>query len=115
LRKVADSIPTQNLQLARSWTMAAVRAANEVTYDIFTGLGESGHIVRMIIRIAQRLVKAERATFLSECVEIAADDTLAFRILPTLTNPKSDADLGVSLSQLYPAFVRRMRSRYGRD
>lgn len=115
LRKIADSIPTQNLQLARSWTVAAVRAADDVTYDTFTGLGEAGHIARMIIRFAQRLTKTGRVKFLSECIEIAADDTLAFRVLTTLTNAKSDANLGVQLAQVYPSFIKRMRSRYGRD
>ncbi len=113
LRKVADSIPSQHLQLARSWTMAAIRAANEVTYDTFTGLGESGHIVRMVIRFAQRLAKPDRVMFLSECIENAADDTLAFRVLTRLTDARSDANLGISLAQLYPSFIRRMRNRYG--
>lgn len=115
LRKVAASIPTQHLQLARSWTMAAVRAANEVTYDTFTGLGESGHIVRMVIRFARRLAEADRAVFLSECIENAADDTMAFRVLTRLTDPRSDANLGISLAQLYPSFIKRMRNRYGRN
>lgn len=115
LRKVAESVATLKLQVARSWTIAAVHASNEVTYDIFTAFGESGHIVRMIIRFALRLGKAEHASFLSECMEIASDDTLAFRILTTLTDPNSDANLSVSFAQLYPTFTRRMRSRYGRD
>jgi hypothetical protein len=53
------------------------------------------------------------ATRLSECILVASDDTMAFRVLVWLTGSKSDFDLGVSMEQLYPRFAERMRSRYG--
>ncbi len=115
LKKLSDAVRTQDLQLARSWTLAAISAANEIAYDSFTSMGEAGHITRMVVRLAERLAKAERVIFLSECIDKAADDTMAFRIVTRLTDPKSDVNLSVSFAQLYPAFIQRMRRRYGRD
>jgi hypothetical protein len=40
---------------------------------------------------------------------------MAYRILTKLTGQWNDFDLGVRFSELYPAFIHRMRSRYGRD
>jgi hypothetical protein len=40
---------------------------------------------------------------------------MALRILTVLTSKESGADLGVSFAQLYPAFIKRMRQRYGRN
>jgi hypothetical protein len=116
LKKVSDVVETADLTLARAWTRVAVVTANEVAYEgMFFSLGEAGHVLRMVLRFAQRLPKSERPAFLSSCIDEAADDTMAFRILTTLTDPKSDANLSISFAQLYPAFIERMRRRYGRD
>jgi KAP family P-loop domain len=116
LKKISDVIETAELGLARAWTHTAIVTANEVAYEgLFFALGEAGHVLRMVLRFAQRQPKSERSAFLSECIDEAADDTMAFKILTTLTDPKSDANLSVSFVQLYPAFIQRMRRRYGRD
>lgn len=69
----------------------------------------------MVIRYGQRLPLDKRAAFLTECIDKAADDTMAFRIITGLTDPKSDGYLGISFAELYPAFIQRMRKRYGRN
>ena len=113
LKKVSEAIKVEDKDVSRSWALAALSAANEVLYDTFAGLGEAGHVLRMVIRYAERLKGSDRVKFLQEGILVAADDSLAYRILRILTDPKSDAELGVSYAELYPAFVQRMRGRYG--
>lgn len=113
LKKVSEAIKVEDMDVSRSWALAAISAANEVLYDSFVGLGEAGHVIRMVIRYASRLKRPDRITFLREDIDAAADDTLAYRILRVLTDPKSDADLDVTYAELYPAFIQRMRQRYG--
>ena len=116
LKKASDLVETADLSIARALAFATIVTANEVTYEgFFFSLSEAGHVLRAVLRFAQRLPKSERPAFLSECIDKAADDTMAFRILTTLTNPKSDAYLHISFAELYPAFIVRMRRRYGRD
>ncbi len=116
LKKVSDEVETAELFLARAWTLAAIVTANEVVYEgLFFSLSEAGHVLRMVLRFALRLPQGERIAFLSECIDKAADDTMAFRILSTLTDPESDGYVSVSFGQLYPAFIQRMRRRYGRN
>jgi hypothetical protein len=82
LKKVSDVVETAELSLARAWTLAAIVTANEVTYEgFFFSLSEAGHVLRMVLRFAGRLPKSERAAFMSECIDKAADDAMAFRIL----------------------------------
>lgn len=71
--------------------------------------------LRIIIRISERLPSGDRIALLSDCVLEANDDTMAFRILTTLTGPHGDFNLQASLAELYPSFGKRMRKRYGRD
>ena len=113
LNKISDAVKTEDLPLARSWTLTALTAANEVSHDLFLGLGEAGHVLRMVIRFAERLPKPEKPAFLAECIDRATDDTIPFRILTTLTNQESDGYLSVPFKELYPAFIQRMRRRYG--
>ena len=116
LKKVSDEVQTANLSTARFWTFAALVAANEVAYErLFFSLGEAAHVLRMVLRLALRLPKSERAAFLSGCIEKATDDTMALRIISSLTDPKSDGYVDVSFAELYPAFIKRMRRLYGRD
>lgn len=116
LKKVSDEVETAELSIALAWALAAIVTANEIAYEgFFFSLSEAGHVLRMVIRYGQRLPQEKRAAFLSECIEKAADDTMAFRIITLLTDPKSDGYLDVSFAELYPAFIQRMRKRYGRD
>ncbi len=116
LKKVSDEVSTAELSVARAWTLAAIVTANEIAYEgFFFSLSEAGHVLRMVIRYGQRLPQEKRTAFLSECIDNAADDTMAFRIITLLTDPRSDGYLGASFAELYPAFIQRMRKRYGRD
>ena len=116
LKKLSDTVETVELDLARNLTLAAIVTANEIGYaGFFFTLSEAGHVLRMVIRTVQRLPLEKRAVLLSEYIDKAADDTMAFRVATSLTEQSSDAYLGVSFAELYPAFIRRMRTRYGRD
>ena len=116
LKKISDEVETADMCIARALTFSGIVAANEIAYEgFFFSLSEAGHVLRAVLRFALRLRKSERQAFLSECIERAADDTMSFRILTSLTDPKSDANLGVTFAQLYPAFIKRMRGRYGKD
>jgi hypothetical protein len=115
LRKLAERVRIVDRPIARSWVFAALTLADDLTYDLFSAFGEAGHLIRMITRFAERLPQSERAPFWSECIAESTDDTIPVRILTVLTNPQSDGYLGVSFADLYPSFVRRMRSRYGLD
>jgi hypothetical protein len=115
LRKLADSVLKVNLPIAKSWVFGALTLAADLTYDLFSAYGESGHVIRMIIRVTERLPETERSTFLSECILASTDDTIPLRVLRVLTDPKSDGYRGVTYADLYPAFIKRMRSRYGPD
>jgi hypothetical protein len=115
LLKLADSVRTVDQSVARSWVFAALTLADDLTYDLFSGFGEAGHLIRMITRLGERMPQSERAPFLLECIRESTDDTMPVRILTVLTNPESDGYLGVPFADLYPSFVGRMRSRYGVD
>jgi hypothetical protein len=113
-RKLSESAKTVELGVARAWVSAVLTLADDLTYDTFSAFGEAGHVLRMIINVAQRISLPERIHFLSECIIEATDDTIAVRVLNLLTNQQSDGYQGVSFAQLYPAFIKRMRTRYGR-
>ena len=114
LEKLSDVVKSMSPQTGQALVHAAMRAADNYVYDsFFVAFGEAGHVLRMVIRVAEKTSPSERLRLLSECILEAADDTMAFRICTGLTTPKSDANLGVSLEDLYPSFRSRMLSRYG--
>jgi len=115
LRKLADSAKTIPSSLAQSLCQAAVKAAAHYTYDLMASLGEAGHVLRMILSVAQRLSQIDRIGFLRDCILNATDDTMAFRILTVVPAQTGDSNIGVSVGELYPSFASRTRKRYGRD
>jgi hypothetical protein len=83
---------------------------------VFPFLAEAGHVLRIVIRVTEKMTPdSEREALLSQCIVETTDDTMAFQILTILTKKMSDSDLRVSFAQLYPAFIKRMRQRYGRN
>jgi hypothetical protein len=115
LRKLADSVKLIPVTVAKSLGVAAVKVSDKYMYDMLPAFGEAGHVLRMLLLITQRLSRTERAGFLQECILNASDDTMAFRILTILTQQKDDANIEVSVADLYASFAMRMRKRYGRD
>lgn len=116
LRKLADVVKSLAPSVRMALVHAAMRAADKYVYDaILVGAGEAGHVLRIVLRTAEIAPVAERAELLSQCIAEATDDTMAYRILVGLTRKQTDVDLGVSFAELYPAFVKRMRMRYGPD
>lgn len=103
------------LPTGKALVHAAMKAAHKYTYDMLAAFGEAGHVLRIVLRVAQRLPASERLTLLENCILEATDDTMALNILTRLTGKQNDFDLDVSLAQLRPTFVSRMRKRYGRD
>ena len=116
LRKLADAV-TQDMSasVGKSVVHAIARNADKFLYDMMAPFAEAGHALRIIIRVAAKLPQAEREPLLSACILEATDDTLAFRVLRYLTGKHEDFDLGVSFADLYPSFIKRMRTRYGRE
>jgi hypothetical protein len=85
LKKVSDEVETAELSLARAWTRTAIVTTNEVAYEgLFFALGEAGHVLRMVLRFAQRLPKSERPAFLSERTTGARRQTCLHLKLATL-------------------------------
>lgn len=116
LRKLVESAQkSMSLRTAKTLVHAAVRNADKYTYDLMAGFGEAGHVLRIVLGVAQRLQPSDRAKLLQESILEATDDTMALNILTKLTGKRPDFDLEVSLAQLYPAFIQRMRTRYGRN
>lgn len=116
LRKLAQAAQkSMSLPTGKGLAHAAMSAAHKYTYDMMAAFGEAGHVLRIVLRVAQRLPLSERLKLLEDCILEAADDTMALNILTKLTGKRPDFDLEVSLAQLYPAFTKRMRKRYGRD
>jgi hypothetical protein len=115
LRKLSDVAPKVPLSVAQVWVDAGMSEARNVTYDSMMAFGEAGHIYRMVARIAQKMSKSKRLAFLEKCITEATDDTMAFRLLTQLTADQNPFNLDMSLSELYPSFIRRMRTRYGRE
>ncbi len=115
LRKLADSAKSIPVSVAKSLGEAAVKASEKYTYDLMAPFAEAGHVLRMILLIAQRFSQTERVAFLQDCILNASDDTMALRILTILTQQKGDSNIGVSTGELYASFATRMRKRYGRD
>jgi len=94
---------------------AAAKASAHYTYDMMPQLGEAGHVLRMILLIAQKLSQTEKIAFLQDCILNCSDDTMAFRLLTILSQQEGDSNIGVSVSDLYSSFAMRMRRRYGRN
>ena len=117
LSKLSDKVKTISQRSAEQIALVCALAADQLVYDLmFVSIGEAGHALRILIRVASRLSDVgDRTAFLAKCMAEATDDTLAFRIQTALSKPGQDFDLGISFGQLYPSFVRRMRYRYGRD
>ena len=109
------SLKFMPLQIGKVLVHATMRAAHKYTYDMLAAFGEAGHVLRIVIRISDRLPPPERLGLLENCILDATDDTMALNVLTRLTGPHDDFNLNVSLSQLYPTFLKRMRNRYGRD
>jgi hypothetical protein len=72
---------------------------------MMAGFAEAGHVLKMILLIAQRLSQTERVAFLRRCILNASDDTMAFRILTILTQQKGDSKIDVSVADLYASFA----------
>jgi hypothetical protein len=115
LEKLSDRMQTMDLSLATDLVHCCVLAADKYGYDFFVSTGEAGDALRMVIRVALRTPIARRAAFLSQCMLEAGDDTFALRIQTALSKPGQDFNLGVSFADLYPSFIERMMSRYGRN
>jgi len=116
LSKLSDRINTIDPKEATAIAHTCMYAAHAYSSDnIFVGFGEAGHVVRIVIRVALRTPLPHRPELLSGFIVEATDDTMALRIQITLSRPGTDFDLGVSFKELYPAFLKRMRNRYGRD
>jgi hypothetical protein len=116
LRKLAEAaLKSMSLATGTALTHAAVRASHKYTYDMMVAFGEAGHVLRIVLRICQRMPRLKRSSLLEECLSEATDDTMALNILTKLTIKQDNLDLEVSLEELYPAFIKRMRGRYGRE
>ena len=118
LERLSDKVQDKNfdLELASKIARITMLGASKYLYDSFmVSFGEAGHALRIVIRVALRLPQDKRASFLSECISLATDDTMAFRIQVILTKPGSDFVLNVSFNELYPSFIMRMRRLYGED
>jgi predicted KAP-like P-loop ATPase len=116
LRKLAQAAKESlSLTTGKALVHAAVGASHKYTYDMMAAFGEAGHVLRIVLQVAQRLPVSERLKLLEDCILEATDDTMALNVLTKLTGKHDDFDLGVSLPQLYTAFTTRMRKRYGRD
>jgi hypothetical protein len=113
LRKIADVIEKESIDIGRDWIHVILLHANELTYDSMAAFGEAGHALRMIIRVACKMSKAELVPFLEQCIIESVDDTLPVRILRGLPGNHDDFKLDVTFEELYPSFIRRMRNRYG--
>jgi predicted KAP-like P-loop ATPase len=116
LRKIGNSVESMSIPLAKSLGEAAVKASERYTYDsAFRTFAEAGHVLRLVLRIAQKLSQSERIEFLRECLLNATDDSMAFNILTILTRQKDESNLSVREADLYHSFIKRMRMRFGRN
>lgn len=115
LRKLAESPKSIPPSVAKSLGLTAAKASALYTYDMLSQFGEAGHVLRMILLVAQRLSQTDRIPFLRECILNSGDDTMAFRILTILPRQEDDLNIGVSVGELYSSFITRMRKRYGRE
>jgi len=118
LERLADKVQARNFDIESASKIARIVmvGASKYLYDSFmVSFGEAGHALRVIIRVALRLPQESRARFLSECISLATDDTMAFRIQVILSKPGTDFDLNVAFKDLYPSFIARMRRLYGEN
>jgi hypothetical protein len=115
LRKLAESVKTIPANAGKALGEVAAKASASYTYDMMAPFGEAGHVLRMILFVAQKLSKTERIAFLRQCILNSTDDTMAFRISTILTQQEGDSNLDISIADLNEAFAERMRKRYGRD
>ncbi len=116
LRKVAEAAGVaMSLSVGKSIVHAIARNADKLVYDTMAPFAEAGHALRIIIRVADRMPQSEKKPLLASCILETTDDTLAWRVLKYVTGKHDDFDLGVSFADLYPSFIQRMRTRYGRE
>jgi hypothetical protein len=115
LRKLAQAaLKSMPITAGTNLVRAAMKASHKYTYDMFVAFGEAGHVVRLVIRIAERLpVLSDRLLLLQDSILDASDDTMALNIVTRLVGPHDDFNLNVSQSQLHPIFIKRMREQYG--
>jgi len=114
LRKLAEAAGRIPTPLASSVCEAAAKASSEYTYDTMPGFGEAGHVLRMVLIVAKRLPRTDRLRFLQRFIVTASDDTMALRVLTILTQQEGEEKIDISIDDLYPSFLQRMRARYGR-
>jgi len=115
LRKLAESAKTIPADAGKALGEVASKASASYAYDMMPAFGEAGHVLRLILFVAQRLSKADRIAFLRKCILNSSDDTMAFRILTVLTKQESESNIDVSIADLNESFAERMRKRYGRE
>ncbi len=115
LDKLGDQTKKVKVGLAMEIAHTCVCAADLLTYDFFFSVGESGAVLSMVIKVADREEQnhQNRVRFLGECIREAGDDTMALRILRSCSKPGVDFDLQISFAELYPHFIERMNERYG--
>lgn len=115
LRKAVDELSRLNAEIGRAWVEATLAHADTLTYDMMAQFGEAGHVLRMIHRVALELPGSQRVDFLEDCILRSVDDSLPERIFRLLPKQQDEGDLQIQYSHLYPAFLQRMNSRYGKE
>jgi len=115
LRKLAEASRSLSTSLGKSIAHAIALNADKLVYDMFSGFGEAGHAVRIILRVCETANRDERLELITNLIKEADDDTMAVRILEASRKNRVGVDLKVSYADLYRAFTERMRTRYGRN
>jgi hypothetical protein len=115
LRKASDGVNRLPVEVGRAWVESGLSHADNLTYDMMSAFGEAGHVLRMILSVALKLRSSERVEFLKDCILRSVDDSLSFRIFRNLPQQQDGPNLQIQYDQLYPAFIQRMRTRYGKD
>jgi predicted KAP-like P-loop ATPase len=115
LHKLGDSLKSIDISGVRDLGLAVAKTSAQYTYDLFPSFEEAGEVLRIILRISQRLSQTDRVTFLKDCIRESSDDTMALRIVMVLPEQKNESNIHVKVGELYPTFVQRMRERYGEN
>ena len=121
LYKLSQAASSLNPNGAKMLAFSAMECANRYVYDPSFGVfGESYYAYRTVVVALLKIEESERPQMVRECIKRTTDDAMAFALLAELTSTerlekRGDVSLYIPVSELYNAFILRMRTRFGGD
>ncbi|WP_420239642.1 KAP family P-loop NTPase fold protein [Telmatobacter bradus] len=118
LSQAASSLPQSG---AKMLAFSAMECADRYAYDPSFGIfGESYYAYQTVVVALLKIAESDRHQMVRECIGRTTNDAMAFALLAELTSSerlekRGDVSLFIPVSDLYNAFILRMRTRFGEE